>query len=240
MILDDKFSELTTITCEDALNISKELNIAPNEVGKVATLKDIRIKDCLFGEFGKFSKAEGASGHINLYELIKPHMDIHRRVSCSLLLELSQEYGVENIRGCLEEFGVKVKSCSLGLFKEKSEKKLFLNVKTWVENESGEVIFSKDSNQSLDMIAKTGSIQKASDLLDINYKKCWTHLKNFEKSMGEKVALTRRGAGDDAGTIMNKKALDWVDKYKNFQRAVDEFATEKFNEIFFEDEKIEL
>lgn len=236
--IDIRLKDVTNLRCKEALEISDELGVLPADVGKAATDANIRIKECLFSEFGKQQESNHQTDidslDIELFEILKPYMDIHRRVDCKDLLSLSKDYGVESIRECLKEFDIRVKNCSLGFFKEKSDKKLFLKVKTWVEDECGNTVFSKESNDSLDMIAKTGSIKKASEILDINYKKCWLNLKSFEKSMGEKIALSKRGSGEDAGTIMNKKALDWIDKYKRFQRAVNEFSNEKFNEIFFD------
>lgn len=235
MNLDQKLSNKTFLTCKEALEISNEINANPKIVGEKATSKSIKITDCEFGEFGKFNALNSTQNSIEIFEAIKPYIDIHQRINCEKLLEISKIYSTQSIRSCLKEFDIKVKNCSLGLFREKSEKKLFLKVKTWVENENGKVVFSKENNESLDMIAKSGSIKRASEILDINYKKCWTHLKIFEKSMGEKIALSRRGTGDDSGTRINKKALSWIDKYKKFQKSVDEFANKEFERIFFDE-----
>lgn len=47
---------------------------------------------------------------------------------------------------------------------------MVVKTKIWIENSDGELLFGKGKTEVLDVIDQTGSIKKAAELLDMNYK----------------------------------------------------------------------
>lgn len=220
------------IDCGMCFKISRQLNINITEVSDKVNEMGIRIAACQLGQFGKFKHEIGGSD-AQTTELLKEVMDDKRRVFCKDAREIAQsESGFRKVRASLRENKIDIKYCLLGCFKEKKGKQMDIKIKIWIENTNGDLLFGRGKTEVLDMIDKVGSIKKASENLDMNYKKCWSHLKILERHFGESLFETKQGGGDQAGTKLKPKAYELMSAYRELERDIEEFSHKRFKELF--------
>mgnify|MGYP006365356769 CR=1 FL=1 len=62
-----------------------------------------------------------------------------------------------------------------------------VRVKVWIEDENKNLIFGSGKTEILEYIEQTGSISKAAKLLDMNYKKAWSHIKILEELIEDDI-----------------------------------------------------
>lgn len=220
------------IDCGMCFKISKNLNIDISEVSDKVNEMNIRISTCQLGQFGKF-KHEINSSDVETTEFLKEFMDDKRRVFCKDAREIAENRsGFRKVRASLRENKIDIKYCLLGCFKEKKGKQMGIKTKIWIENSNGDLLFGRGKTEVLDMIDKVGSIKKASENLDMNYKKCWNHLKILERHFGETLFETKQGGGNQAGTRLKPKAYELIKAYRELERDIEEFAHKRFKELF--------
>lgn len=223
--------ESSKLSCENAFKISDSLGVGPNKVGKTASEIGVKIIDCELGQFGEF-KYENGDSSIEAYEALKPFIDENNKINCHDAREVAKDFDFKTIRATLKSHKIDVKYCKLGCFREKQGKKFSLKTKIWIENSDGELLFGKGKTEVLDVISKTGSIKAASEVLNMNYKKCWTHLKILETNFNDELFITRPGGGKNAGTELRPKAYELMEAYKQLEREIEEFSNKRFKELF--------
>ncbi|CZE49893.1 winged helix-turn-helix domain-containing protein [Campylobacter geochelonis] len=224
------------LDCGTAFKISAKTGVEIAEVGKIAQEIGVRIDTCELGQFGKF-KSEVANGDAKVFSALKPLIDEKKRVFCKDAREAAKGVGLKSVRATLKEHKIDVKYCELGCFKEKKGKKMVIKTKTWIENGSGELLFGKGKTEVLDVISQTGSIKAASEVLEMNYKKCWTHLKILQTNLNEELFETTQGGGKNAGTVLKPRAYELMNAYKQLEKDIEEFANKRFKELFLKKDK---
>ncbi len=233
MILDEAINNSLNdegkLTCKEAYKISAKLKVPVGEVGKKAKEIGIRISDCGLGQFGKLEKGEYSE---EVYERMKPFLNKDNKILCKQARATAAGIGLKRVRGTLENKNIDVIYCELGCFKEKKRTRLYVKTKTWMENQRKELLFGKGKTEVLLEIDKTGSIAKAAENLGMNYKKAWSHIKLLQKNLDDILVETKKGGGDDAGTKLTPKAMEYISKYKQLQKDIEEFANERFKELF--------
>ncbi len=217
------------LTCADAYKVSAKTKTPIAEVGQTAKDMGIRISDCGLGQFGKLEKGEYSK---TVYERLKPHLNDDNKVVCKIAREAARGIGLKTVRGTLEVKNIDVTYCELGCFKEKKRTRLYVKTKTWMENQRKELLFGKGKTEILLEIEKTGSIAKAAENLEMNYKKAWSHIKLLQKNLDDVLVITQKGNGENSGTKLTPKAMEYITKYKQLQREIEEFANERFKELF--------
>ncbi len=222
------------LDCGVAFKIAKKLDVDVGEVGKTATNLGIKIDSCELGQFGKLEKSDGS---YIVYNGLKPKIDEKGRITCKDARDAGVGVGLKKIRSTLKDYGVDVKYCQLGCFKEKKGKKMIVKTKTWIENSDGDLLFGKGKTEVLEVIAESGSISKAAEILGMNYKKCWSHIQILSKNMREDLVNTKQGGGDNAGTTLNPRAYELIKSYKQLQRDIEEYANKRFKELFLSDQE---
>lgn len=228
----EKHTREGSIDCGMCFKISRQLEIDITEVSDKVNEMGIKIAACQLGQFGKFKHEIGGSD-AGTTDLLKQVMDEKRRVFCKDAREIAEnESGFRKIRASLRENKIDVKYCLLGCFKEKKGKQMDIKTKIWIENSHGDLLFGRGKTEVLDMVDKAGSIKKASENLDMNYKKCWSHLKILERHFGESLFETRQGGGDQAGTRLKPRAYELMSAYRELERDIEEFADKRFKELF--------
>ncbi len=228
-IIRDSLNEHKKLTCAQAYKISAKTKIPIREVGERAKDMGIRISDCGLGQFGKLEKGEYSK---EAHERLKPFIDERNKVKCKIARELSAGVGLKNMRKTLETANVDVIYCELGCFKEKRRTRLYLKTKTWMENEKKELLFGKGKTEVLIEIARVGSIAKAAENLGMNYKKAWSHIKLLQKNLDDILVITQKGGGSESGTTLTPLANEYINKYKQLQKEVEDFANKRFKELF--------
>jgi molybdate transport repressor ModE-like protein len=218
------------LTCAQSYKISAKLKIPVSKVGQRAKELDIRITDCGLGQFGKLEKGEFSK---EAYERLKPFVNENNKIRCKEARGVAGGgVGLKTLRGTLESKNIDVIFCELGCFKEKRRTRLYVKTKTWMENEKRELLFGKGKTEILLEIEKTGSISRAAENLGMNYKKAWSHIKLLQQNLEDTLVETKKGGGEDAGTKLTPKATEYITKYKQLQREIEEFANERFKELF--------
>lgn len=222
------------LDCGVAFKIAKKLNVDIAEVGKIADEIGVKIDSCELGQFGKLPIGFGSV--LTFYDL-KSKIDEKNRIFCKDARDLAGGVGLKKIRSTLKDYGIDVKFCQLGCFKEKKGKKMIVKTKTWIENSDGELLFGKGKTEVLETIAETGSISKAAEILGMNYKKCWNHLQILSKNMNEELVISKTGGGESAGTTLNPRAYELINAYKQLQRDIEDYANKRFKELFLDTKK---
>ncbi len=225
----NSLNEYGKLTCADAYKISAKTKTAIGEVGQRAKDLGIRISECGLGQFGGLQKGEYSK---DAYERLKKFLDEDNRITCKDARSCAGGLGLKTLRGTIEAKNIDVVYCELGCFKEKRRTRLYIKTKTWMENQKKELLFGKGKTEVLEEIDRTGSIKKAAENLGMSYKKAWTHIKILQENLEDKLVETRKGAGEDGGTRLTPNALEYIQKYKQLQREIEEFANERFKELF--------
>jgi molybdate transport repressor ModE-like protein len=217
------------LTCADAYKVSAKTKIPIAKVGQKAKDMGIRITDCGLGQFGKLEKGEYSKV---VYDRLKPHLNDDNKVVCKIARDAARGVGLKTVRGTLEVKNIDVTYCELGCFKEKKRTRLYVKTKTWMENQRKELLFGKGKTEVLLEIERTGSIAKAAENLEMNYKKAWSHIKLLQQNLDDVLVITQKGNGENSGTKLTPKAMEYITKYKQLQREIEEFANERFKELF--------
>ena len=109
-----------------------------------------------------------------------------------------------------------------------------VRVKVWIEDENKNLIFGSGKTEILEYIEQTGSIAKAAKLLDMNYKKAWSHIKILEELIEDDLVLTKKGQASDSGTKLTEKAQELIHLYKILDEDIKEYSTKRFKELFLD------
>ncbi|MBE2984124.1 LysR family transcriptional regulator [Campylobacter sp. RM9344] len=222
------------LDCGVAFKIADKLQVDVALVGDTATQMGVKIDACELGQFGKLPLEFGS---VMAYKNLQPMLDEKCRITCKDARDAAKGVGMKKIRSTLRDYNIDVKYCQLGCFKEKKGKKMIVKTKTWIENSEGELLFGKGKTEVLEVIAESGSIVKAAEILGMNYKKCWTHLQILAKNLDEDLVNTKQGGGGSAGTTLNPRAYELINAYKQLQRDIEDYANNRFKELFLNDQK---
>ena len=217
------------LECATAYKISAKTKIPIKKIGIMAENLGVRISECGLGQFGKLEKGEYSKV---AHERLKPFINEQNKIACSDARSVAGGIGLKTLRGTLEAKNIDVIFCELGCFKEKKSQRLHIKTKTWIENEKKELLFGKGKTEVLLEISRVGSISKASKNLDMNYKKAWSHIKLLQKNLEDTLVITQKGGGSESGTTLTPLAGEYIQKYKQLQREIEEFANSRFKELF--------
>ncbi len=228
-VIKNSLNEEGKLTCAQAYKISAKTKTPIGEVGRRTKSMGIRISDCGLGQFGKLEKGEYSK---NAHQKMKPFVDERNKIRCKTARELASGVGLKNMRKTLEVGNIDVIYCELGCFKEKRRTRLYLKTKTWMENEKKELLFGKGKTEVLLEIQRVGSISKAAENLGMNYKKAWSHIKLLQKNLDDTLVITQKGGGSESGTTLTPLASEYINKYKQLQKEIEDFANRRFKELF--------
>lgn len=228
--IEEYLNEEGKLDCKDAYKISAKTKTPIGDVGKTAHDMDVRISGCELGQFGKL-KGTGEYS-LEAEEKLKPLLDDQNRVTCKDARAAAAGLGLKKIRGTLKEKDIDVTYCELGCFTEKKRKRLEIKTKTWIENHSGDLLFGKGKTEVLELIEQEGSIAKAAEKLGMNYKKAWTHVKILQRNLDDILVESQKGGGDQGGSTLTPKADEMIKNYRQLQKEIEEFANERFKELF--------
>lgn len=217
------------LNCATAFKIATKTKSEPKDVSSIANELNIRIDNCDLGQFGRLEMQNGST---EVLEKLKPFLDDKNRIFCKDARACASGISLKKVRSTLKDFKIDVKYCELGCFKEKKGKSMKIKTKIWIENSKGELLFGKGKTEVLDVIEQTGSIKKAAEILGMNYKKCWNHLKILETNFKDELFETKQGGGEDAGTKLKPKAFELIQNYRKLQQDIEEFANKRFKELF--------
>ena len=113
--------------------------------------------------------------------------------------------------------------------------KLKIKTKTWIENEQRHLLFGKGKTEILELIDQEGSIANAAQKIGMNYKKAWSHIKMLQKNFADELVIPQKGGGGKGGTTLTPKARQLIENYRRLQSDIEDYANERFIELFSED-----
>jgi len=226
----ENLNEDGKLDCKDAYKISAKSKTPIGEVGQYTKNIGIRISGCGLGQFGKLKGTGDYSSEAE--EKIKPYLNNKNNITCKNARGQAGGLGLAKIRGTLKEKKIDVIFCELGCFKEKKRSQLYLKTKFWIENQDGELLFGKGKTEVLELIEQEGSIAKAAKKLGMNYKKAWTHVKILQKNLDDVLVESHKGGGEQGGSRLTPKADEFITNYKQLQKEIEEYANERFKELF--------
>lgn len=223
------------LSCKDAFKISAKLKVPIEEVGRLSHENEIRIVDCELGQFGKLDKSESSE---ELRDRLFDVVDDKNRVPCKIARSLSAGVGLKKMRGTLKKEGIDVINCELGCFTEKKRPRIHIRTKTWIENHEGQLLFGKGKTEILEAIEREKSISAAAKKVGMNYKKAWSHVQILQNHLDDKLVYTQKGAGEQGGSFLTDKGAEYIQKYRELQSEIEEFANKRFRELFLKPKKV--
>ena len=112
-----------------------------------------------------------------------------------------------------------------------SHNDLKIRSKIWVEM-GGEPIFGRGRNLLLEAIDRHGSINQAARIVNISYKKAWSHIKAMEERLGIKLVECRTGGKRGGGACLTEEARDFLMRYESLEQGINEFVDARFEKTF--------
>jgi molybdate transport system regulatory protein len=86
----------------------------------------------------------------------------------------------------------------------------------WLENTDHENVVDDDTWLLLKAIADKGSLVKASDALNISYRKAWGDLKKTEEKLGFSLIEKHRGGSKGGETLLSEEGRAFIEAYNQF------------------------
>ena len=101
-----------------------------------------------------------------------------------------------------------------------------------IEKES--LFFDARASLLLTLINETHSVKGACRYMAISNGKAWMILNNLEKSLGYAVVERKQGGKQGGKTYLTEEGQIFLEKYRNFEEQVKQYARKSFFEIFDE------
>jgi len=110
-------------------------------------------------------------------------------------------------------------------------KNMNVKLKLWIEKDN-EAVFGDGRYELLNLIDRTGSMNKAAKELKMSYRKAWGDVKLMEERLSVKLVETRSGGKGGGGANLTPAARELLEKYESFRSGLDEIINNRFKEYF--------
>lgn len=114
---------------------------------------------------------------------------------------------------------------------QKSHNAMKIRSKIWIEIER-EPVFGRGRRFLLEAIDRHGSINQAARMVNISYKKAWSHIKAMEERLGIKLVECRTGGKSGGGACLTGEAREFLKRYETLEKGINEFVDERFDKTF--------
>ncbi|MBN2137134.1 MAG: LysR family transcriptional regulator [Sedimentisphaerales bacterium] len=101
-------------------------------------------------------------------------------------------------------------------------KKLQPRFKLWLNAQNIQGAFGDGKWRLLRAIQTEGSLQAASRLLQISYRKAWGDLKKTQSALGVALVAKQRGGKSGGQTVLTDKGKEWLDAYGRFRKQIEQ------------------
>jgi molybdate transport system regulatory protein len=113
-----------------------------------------------------------------------------------------------------------------------NQRKLAVRSKTWIEDESGEVVFGAGRLRILELVARYGSIHAAAKELRMSYRAVWGKIKATEDRLGQPLVRRKPGGTRRGGSELTPFAENIMDRFRQLQDLVEKEADDLFLNAF--------
>ncbi len=107
--------------------------------------------------------------------------------------------------------------------------KLFPKFKAWVSGPNSEGVLGDGKLRLLDRINTESSLKKATDSLNISYRKAWDDIKKTEKYLGYKLLHRFRGGKLGGKTILTERGKEIIKAYYLFHGELKNIINKSYN-----------
>ncbi len=119
---------------------------------------------------------------------------------------------------------------------QKSHNDLNIKSKLWIEIE-GEPVFGKGRRLLIEAIDRYGSISQAAKEVGISYRKAWSYVKAMEERLRIKLIERQVGGKHGGGAAITQEAREFLKKFEQIEKDIEEIVNERFRNIFSENDK---
>ncbi|MEQ8323304.1 MAG: LysR family transcriptional regulator [Vicingaceae bacterium] len=103
----------------------------------------------------------------------------------------------------------------------------------WIEGESG-TFLGNGRVSLLEIISKTGSINKAAKELKMSYRKAWSMLESMNSQSAQPLIIKSAGGDGGGGTIVTDEGLKAIAQFKTLDNKCREFLNKELENMEFQ------
>ncbi len=107
-----------------------------------------------------------------------------------------------------------------------------IRVKINIVNENYLPFMGPGPLRLLERIGEFKSINKAARDMNLSYVKALSMLNRLEENAGQKLLIRKRGGNTRGGTELTPFAWEYIEKFKELETKIKEFAEKEYKEIF--------
>jgi molybdate transport system regulatory protein len=111
-------------------------------------------------------------------------------------------------------------------------RKLAIKSKTWIEDESGEVVFGAGRLRILELVAQYGSIHAAAKELRMSYRAVWGKIRATEDRLGQLLVRRKSDGTRRGGSELTPFAGSIMERFRQLQILVEKEADDLFENAF--------
>lgn len=97
---------------------------------------------------------------------------------------------------------------------------------------ANERFFGPGIAQLMETVEQCGSLRQATLMMDMSYSKAWRIVRNAEENLGFKLFETNKGGFERGGAVLTEEGKRFLNSYRSYQKAVEEFAEDAFMDYF--------
>jgi molybdate transport system regulatory protein len=113
-------------------------------------------------------------------------------------------------------------------------RKLVIKVKTWVEDEAGEMVFGPGRMRILDAVGRRGSILAAAKELGMSYRAVWGKIKASEECLGRALVKKHIGGPHGGGSELTEFGKALTENFRQLQMVIRESSDALFRGFFMD------
>ncbi|MFW6138556.1 MAG: winged helix-turn-helix domain-containing protein [Spirochaetota bacterium] len=106
--------------------------------------------------------------------------------------------------------------------------------KIWIE-QGGKTFLGVGRLNLLKEIQKQGSILKASEKLNISFRRAWSHIDRAERSLGKPLLEKHRGGKGGGSSVLTEDAELLLQRFEQLVDEAHDYTKQRFEELFGKD-----
>ena len=94
---------------------------------------------------------------------------------------------------------------------------------------------NRETMRLLEMVQYTGSLQLASELMNVPYTRSWRQIKNMERQLGVPIVRSAAGGARGGGSLLTEQGTALLEAYQNMSKECAKLSNWLFQEYFSDD-----